>query len=130
MKKISKGKKGKPKPKDPKVLDPKKDFDNPVRKPRQARLPSMDDPKIEVLHGIAEEYADLRDRRMEIGRQEVEMKNKILDLMKAHKRTHYHYGGMDVSIIVEKEKVRVKIAKGDEETDEPETPAAEEPAEG
>ena len=119
----------KTKSKKPKKLDPKKDFANPVRKPRQARLPTMDDPKIAVLHGIAEEYAELRDKRMEIGRQEVELKNKILDLMKAHKRTHSHYGEMDVIILVEKEKVKVKIAKGGEETDEPEEDENAEPSE-
>jgi hypothetical protein len=105
-----------------KKLDPKRDFKNPVRKPRQARLPTMDDPKIDVLHGIAEEYAEKRDERMRIGKQEVELKGKILDLMKAHKRTHYHYQDIDVTIITEKEKVRVKIAKPDtgEELGEPE----------
>ena len=105
-----------------KKLDPKKDFDKPVRKPRQARLPTMDDPKIEVLHGMAEEYAEARDKRMKLGKEEVKLKGDILDLMKAHGRKHYHYGDIDVTIVVEKEKVKVKIAKPDdgEELGEPE----------
>src|SRR5271170_5176317 len=36
----------------------------PKKKGRQARLPQMDDPKIEELEGLAEDYAEVRDDRM------------------------------------------------------------------
>jgi hypothetical protein len=108
-----------------KGLDPAKDFDQPVkREPRQKRLPSMDDPEIEGLHALAEDYAELRDQRMAVGKQEVELKGKLLDLMKAHKKEHYHHDGIDVTVVHEKEKVKVKVAGKESNSD------GEEPEEG
>jgi hypothetical protein len=113
-----------------KKLNPKKDFDQPVRRPRQQRLPTMDDAKIEILHSLATDYADMRDRRMQLGKKEVELKGKILDVLKAHKMEHYHYSDIDITVINEKQKVRVKIGGGgDEATDEPEEAAESEPGE-
>src|SRR5579859_7402949 len=37
------------------------------RKPAQKRLPEMDDPEIEELEGLAEQYAEYRDKRMHAG---------------------------------------------------------------
>jgi hypothetical protein len=113
-----------------KKLNPEKDFDQPVRRPRQQRLPTMDDAKIEILHSLATDYADMRDRRMQLGKKEVELKGKILDVLKAHKMEHYHYSDIDITVINEKQKVRVKIgAGGDEATDEPEGAEESEPGE-
>jgi hypothetical protein len=113
-----------------KKLNPKKDFDQPVRKPRQARLPTMDDAKIEILHSLATDYADMRDRRMQLGKKEVELKGKILDVLKAHKMEHYHYSDIDITVINEKQKVKVRIGGAHEEAmDEPEEADEPEPSE-
>jgi hypothetical protein len=79
------------------------------KQPRQNRLPEMDDPEIDGLHSLAEDYAELRDKRMAVGKQEVELKEKLLDLMKAHKKEHYHHDGIDITVVHEKEKVKVKV---------------------
>ena len=52
-------KRGRPK-KDGKLkkLNPKKDFDTPVRKPRQARLAGMEDEAIGELEGLAEQHSE------------------------------------------------------------------------
>ena len=54
--------------------------------PRQQQLPEMEDNKISVLEDLALSYAEVRDERMGLSKQEVELKGKLLDLMnlKAH----------------------------------------------
>ena len=80
-------------------------------KPQQARLPEMEDPEIEELEAAAEEYAEIRDRRQQMTAQEVPAKEKLLNLMKAHEKTHYKRDGIEITRTVEKEKVRVRIKK-------------------
>jgi hypothetical protein len=83
------------------------------KKPRQGRLPTMEDPAIEELEDSAEEYADIRDQRMELTREESRLKDELLGLMKKHKKTSYVHDGFDIKVIVESEKLRVRIKKED-----------------
>lgn len=98
-------------------LDAAKDFETPVKKdpeekkPRQARLPAMEDPAIEELESAAEEYADIRDRRQALTTEEVRLKKDLLNLMHREKKTEYNHGGVSIKVIVESEKVKVRIAK-------------------
>jgi hypothetical protein len=87
------------------------------RSPRQARLPEMEDPEIEEIENAALDYVEVRDRRQQLTAQEVPAKQKLLDLMKAHDKTHYKRDGIEVTRVVEKEKVRVRVKK--ESSDEP-----------
>lgn len=60
---------------------------------------------------------------MKIGKREVELKGMLLDLMKAHNKEHYHHNGIDITVVHEKEKVKVKVAGkdlGDEGDDDSE----------
>lgn len=82
-----------------------------IKKPRQARLPQMEDPAIEELEDKAEEYADIRDQRMELTPIESKLNDELLTLMKKHGKTTYKHAGIDCKIVVESEKVRVKIKK-------------------
>jgi len=86
--------------------------------PRQKPLPGMQDRKLTKLHNTAMEYAELRDQRMALGAQEVEKKGQLLDLMKAHKKEHYEYGGVVIDIVHESENVKVNVVKQEIETDE------------
>jgi hypothetical protein len=81
------------------------------RSPRQQPLPGMVERKIQKIYELAMDYADLRDQRMAIGAQEIEKKGQLLDLMKAHKKLHYEYGGVCVDIVHEEETVKVKVDK-------------------
>jgi hypothetical protein len=81
--------------------------------PKQGRLPTMEDPAIEELEDSAENYADVRDQRMELTREESRLKEELLGLMKKHKKTSYVHGGFDIKVIVESEKLRVRIKKED-----------------
>jgi len=83
----------------------------PARRGRQARLPGTEDPAIDELEGLAEEYAEARDRRMAIDEEEADLKQQLLAEMKKHHKVAYHHGGIDIEIIVVDEKVRVRIKK-------------------
>lgn len=104
-----------------KPLDAAEDFETPtkkepeaeveVKKPRQARLPQMEDPEIEELESKAEEYADIRDQRMELTPVETRLKNELLGLMEKHNKTSYVHDGFDIKVIVESKKVKVRVKK-------------------
>ena len=81
------------------------------RSPRQPRLPQMEDPEIEELESAAEEYAAIRDERMALTEKEVPLKAELIELMHKHDKTSYVHAGVDVKLIVESEKVRVRIKK-------------------
>jgi hypothetical protein len=81
------------------------------RKPRQARLPEMDDAKIEELHDAALSYASIRDRRQALTTQEVDLKQDLLRLMKSHQKEKYHYNGVEIEITHEEESVKVRVKK-------------------
>lgn len=83
----------------------------PKPKPRQARLPGTEDPEIEELESAAEEYADIRDQRMELTKEEVRLQSGLLAAMKKYNKTSYVHDGYDLKLVAEKEKVRVRIKK-------------------
>ena len=82
-----------------------------VPTPRQPRLPTLEDPEITVLHEAAMDYAEIRDRRLALTPQEAELKAKLLILMKANNKLHYHHDGVEISVVHENEKVKVKITR-------------------
>lgn len=84
-------------------------------KPRQARLPGVEDAKIEGLESAAEEYADIRDKRQALTKEEVTLKNRLLAIMHKNGKKSYNHQGVSVQVIVEKEKVRVRIKKDKDE---------------
>ena len=51
--------------------------ESPAKKPRQPRLPTMEDPEIEELENCAEAYADIRDQRMALTKEEVPLKDEL-----------------------------------------------------
>jgi hypothetical protein len=101
--------------KKPKPLDPKKDFTEPVKKaPKQESLPGMEDTEISDLEDAARNYASVRDERMALTKKEVDLAGVLLQALKRHNKEHYHRDGIDIKLVVEKEKVRVRI-KDEEE---------------
>lgn len=85
---------------------------------RNQRLPGMEDQKIEGLHNAAAEYAEIRDQRQQLTTQEVELKAKLLRLMKQHKKTEYDFEGVHIELVTEEETVKVRIKKTGTEEDE------------
>jgi hypothetical protein len=90
-----------------------------VRKGRgkTKRLPGMEDAEIEELEDAAREYANVRDDRMQLTEQEVEMKQTLLTLMKKHKKETYRHDGVGIRIVHENEKVKVRLIKDKDDED-------------
>lgn len=80
----------------------------PAKKPRQGRLPGTEDHQIKELHSIGDDYMDARDQRMESGKEEKNLKDAILAIMKRHKIEHYRCDGLEITVVHEKEKIEVK----------------------
>ena len=105
-----------------------------AKKGRQKRLPGMADAKLEALHNAALDYAEVRDKRQELTKEEVNLKGTLLTLMHKHKKDHYEYNGVTIDLVTEQETVKVRVAKVKVDSDEPEdvtetTESAQEPDE-
>ena len=85
--------------------------------PRQPALPGMGDAKIAAIENAALDYAEIRDQRQELTTQEVDLKEKLLDLMHAKKLTEYKRNGISVKVVLEQENVKVRV-KSEEELDD------------
>jgi len=86
----------------------------PVHRPRQQRIPGTQDARIDALEEIAEDYAAIRDKRQLLTTQEVDLKGKVLDLMKANNKEHYRRNGVEITIVHEEESVKVRVKKADD----------------
>jgi hypothetical protein len=82
--------------------------------PRQDALPGMSDTKIATIETLALDYVELRDERMEIGKQEVELKEKLIQAMHKAGKTEYKRAGITVKLVVEEEGVKVRVRDEDE----------------
>lgn len=92
-------------------LDVDKDFNESVKKDvgKQEALPGMEDRELTDLEDAARNYVAVRDRRMALTDQEVDLKGVLLNAMHRHKRVKYHRDGILIEVKTEKETVRVKI---------------------
>lgn len=81
---------------------------------KQGRLPGVEG-SIAELEQLGFEYAAIRDRRMEALKDEVELKGKILQAMRKHKKTQYIYQDLMIQIVPGEEKLKVKVAKEEDE---------------
>jgi len=86
-----------------------------TKKGRQKRLPAMEDPEIEELEGLAEEYADIRDKRQNLTTQEVKLKSELLAKMQENKKETYFHNGILIRVVHKDTTVKVKIQKDDDE---------------
>jgi hypothetical protein len=85
-----------------------------MAKPKQDELPGIER-KLKDLHEAAMDYAEIRDQRQELNRQEAVLKAKLLGLMKKHGKEDYEFEGVHIWTEIEEETVRVRIRKMDEE---------------
>lgn len=85
------------------------------KKKAQPRLPTMEDSAITELNQAALDYAEGRDERMEMTKREVELKTKLIALMHKHGKTTYVYEDIEIELVPEGEKVKVRIRKGGKE---------------
>ena len=85
------------------------------KKPKQKRLPEMEDPQIEELESAAERYAEIRDERLALTPQEKKLKDDLLAAMKRNNRESYVRDGISIQVVHEKESVKVRIKKDKDE---------------
>ena len=87
------------------------------RRAAQADLPSLEDRAILALEALAEEYVDIRIKRMALTTQEVDLKGRIRTEMHKQKRTHYAHNRIEIEILLpdgeDRVKVRVKKPKAE-----------------
>lgn len=76
------------------------------KRPKQARLPGTDDAILTSLEELATDYDDA-------GKRRAQLKLDILAEMKAQKKKHYKYNGLEVTVVDGTETVRVKVARED-----------------
>lgn len=73
----------------------------------------MEDRKIKALEDAGSEYADIRDQRIELNKQEAALKKRVRSLMHKHDKTTYESG--DIMIELEppdgEETVKVRVKK-------------------
>ena len=81
------------------------------KKPKQNRLPGMEDSSIEELESMAEHYANIRDKRIALSKNEGELQDDLLTLLKKHKKVEYHHLDVHIWLVAVDEKVRVKIGE-------------------
>lgn len=83
--------------------------------PRQKKLPTMEDNRLEDLEDAALRYAEIRDERQALTRREVDAKDVLHTLMKRHEKTIYRVESMEIKIVAKDETVKVKLLKEKEE---------------
>lgn len=87
-------------------------------KKKQEDLPGMEDRQLDDLEQAATSYAGIRDQRMELNKEEIELKGTLLTLMKKHGKETYKHDGIEINIVHEEETVKVKVAKEKEEEED------------
>ena len=90
---------------------PKKSVRRPPSKPRPAPLPGMEDHAIAPLEALARQYADIRDSRADLAKQESTLKRDAVRLMHKYGKTSYCHDGITITLIAGDEDVRVKVKK-------------------
>ena len=83
--------------------------------PKQQSLKGMEDREIADLKDLALNYVEIRDQRMGLTTQEVDLKTKLLALMHKHKKERYVCQGIEITVVHEDETVKVKIRPQKEE---------------
>ncbi len=77
------------------------------RKPKQQFIDGTEPVKIKPIEDAAEEYVAVRDKRMNLTEDEVDLRGKLLELLKKNNLTEYKYDGYLVTVEHD-EKVKVK----------------------
>jgi hypothetical protein len=93
-----------------------------AKKAKDQDLPGMEDRSIRALEEVASEYADIRDRRMALLQEEIELKGRAMRLMKKHGKSEYRRDGIEILIVPGEESIKVRVKKvSDDEGDSAES---------
>jgi hypothetical protein len=87
-------------------------------RPRQPDLPGTEDRRLQPLDDIAAAYVDVRDRRIDLNREEAELKASALELMHRFDKTIYKHDGIEIRLVAGEEDVKVKVRKAADDQDD------------
>ena len=87
----------------------------PKRLPRQRQLPGVENNRIASIENAALSYAEVLDARMQLTKRESDLKQQLLTLMHKLHITEYRRNGISVAVVVEQEKVHVKVRQDENE---------------
>ena len=79
----------------------------------QTRIPGTEQKRIKALDELAEQYDKIKSKRCAFNREEVTLKQKLIESMAGEKMTAYVVDGVSIEVKVLKQGVKVVI--GDEE---------------
>ena len=79
--------------------------------PKNQPLPGMEDRTIQALEDVGAAYADMRDQRMALTKEEAELKATALNLMIKHDKTIYRSASVLIRRIPGEEDLKVKLLK-------------------
>jgi hypothetical protein len=82
------------------------------QKGQQTHIPGLEPAKNKVIHPLALDYVRARDTRMEFGKEEVILKDRLIDAMQAEGLLVYEYEDINVVVGLERT-LKVKRAKED-----------------
>lgn len=75
----------------------------------QPELPSMEEEKDPLIHDSALTYADVRDRRCALSKEEKQAKQALVDVMHKAGKTRYKYRELVVDLTTKGDDVKVRI---------------------
>jgi hypothetical protein len=99
----------------------------PKGRARSRPLPGMEDRQIGDLEQVAIDYADIRDRRQALTKDEVDLKSRALNLMHKYGKTHYKRDGVEITLVPGEEDVKVRVKKEADAHDDDESDVAPTP---
>lgn len=87
-----------------------------AKTPKDQPLTGMEDARIPALEKIARDYADIRDQRIELNRDEAKLKERAIRAMHEYKKAVYKRNGIEIRLDPGEEtlKVRIKAEKADD----------------
>ncbi len=85
-----------------------------MARPQPQNLPGIET-GIPELEELGFEYAALRDRRMKVLAEEVELKRKVIPLMQKHKLNEYTTEGITMKLVPGELKLKVTVDKSDDD---------------
>ena len=96
-----------------KKLDPVEDFEKPVKKPRQSRLPGMEDAPIQDLEEAAMEHSETQSQIVALRDELKRTDERLATLMKREGKKSYNHAGIVLRLREGQERVSVKIKRHD-----------------
>jgi hypothetical protein len=82
-----------------------------MTKPRDVTLPGLEDRTIAELETLAADYADIRDRRIALNKEEGDLKARVMAEMRRQQKETYKRDGIEIRIVHGDDDVKVKVAK-------------------